>query len=83
MVRQAFRDKGRSLGAQAVFAVLNVGATCDFVQEARPDFQVLEFRHDPEPLDASHAGIWNMQPDMELIAELIAETVQETHPARG
>ena len=36
----------------------------------------------PEPVDPSHAGIFGLRPDDTLIAELIAQVVQETYPAK-
>jgi len=38
--------------------------------------------HEPEEDDPSHSGIYGFQYDDRLIADLIAEMVQETYPAR-
>jgi hypothetical protein len=43
---------------------------------------MLDILHKPEPLDPSHAGIFGLRPDDTLIAELIAEVVQDVYPAQ-
>jgi len=43
---------------------------------------MLDILHEPEPVDPSHAGIFGLRPDDTLIAECIAQVVQETYPAK-
>ena len=76
-----------TVGAKAKIAILNVGEVCEKVQTESPDRRRLDILHDPIDLengeiDISHSGIYNLRADDELIAELILETVSETHHAR-
>ena len=60
-------------------AVLNVGRTCDHVvQGSGWNIRML---HKPEQNDCAHSGIYGTNQNHELIAELITETIQETHTA--
>lgn len=77
-VRKALRLK---LGAKAKIAVLNVGKTISYVRTQSPDARNLSMLHEPEEDDPSHSGIYGFHDD-HLIADLIAEMVQETYPAR-
>jgi len=67
---------------KARIAVLNVGEVCEKVKTESPDKRNLDVLHDPEEVDPSHSGIYNMRPDNELIAELILQTVREIYHAR-
>jgi hypothetical protein len=71
-----------NVGARAKLAVINVGEVCEKVLTESPDRRNIEVLHDPMEDDPSHSGIYNLEPDGELIAELILETVRETYPAR-
>lgn len=71
-----------NVGARAKLAVINVGEVCEKVLTESPDRRNVEVLHDPMDDDPSHSGIYNLEPDGELIAELILETVRETYPAR-
>jgi hypothetical protein len=84
-VRKMFADKGRILQAKAKFAVLDVGATKEYVQQESDDNRVLSILHDPLPSeDESHAGIYNVPRDDPAIGDMIAELIEEEaiHPAR-
>ena len=70
------------VGARAKLAVLNVGEVREQVLTESPDRRHIEVLHDPMDDDPSHSGIYNLEPDGELIAELILETVRETYHAR-
>lgn len=72
-----------SVGARAKIAVLNVGEVRNHVLAESPDRRNLEVLHAPQSGDPSHSGIYNLREDDELIAELILETVRETHNARA
>jgi hypothetical protein len=81
-IREVY-DSRLTVGAQARIAILNVGEVCEKVQTESPDERRLDILHDPIGDDISHSGIYNLRADDELIAELILETVIETHQARS
>ena len=69
-----------SLAATGLFAVLNVGEIIDQVQsnsETRPAILC-----DPTPGDPSHSGIYGYRYEDDLVADLIAEIVLKTYPAK-
>lgn len=74
---QAYVQKGRRVGARSWFAILQTGSTVHSVQQKAK--KTIRFLHDPEPLDPSHSGIFNVPPEDYLIADLIAESVQGLH----
>lgn len=76
-VRQAIRLK---LQAKAKIAVLNVGGILNRVH--RNSDRVLAVLHEPEQDDPSHSGIHGYRHEDDLVADLIAEEVRETYPAR-
>lgn len=78
-VRKGLRLK---LGAKAKIAVLNVGEAINYVRTQSPDARNLKVLYEPEEDDPSHSGIHGFRYDDHLIADLIAETVQEVYPAR-
>ena len=80
-VRRLYNSKF-TVGRNARIVVLNAGQTCAAVYAGTQDERVLDILHIPLKGDPSHSGIYNMRPDQELIAELIRETVRETHQAR-
>jgi len=80
-VRKVLSSK-LTLGAKAKIAVLNVGKTIKYVRTKSPDARNLSVLHEPKEDDPSHSGIYRFQHDDHLIADLIAEMVQETYPAR-
>ncbi len=59
-----------------------MGETISYVRTRSPDARNLSMLHEPEEDDPSHTGIYGFQYDDRLIADLIAEIVQETYPAR-
>ncbi|MGH9427179.1 MAG: hypothetical protein ACRD2L_12855, partial [Terriglobia bacterium] len=79
-----YRKKMSRVGTGARIAILNVGVVRTKVQRESPDGRLLRVLHDPEePDDPSHSGIYELRPDNELVAELIAQVVLEKHPARA
>lgn len=73
-----------TVSGTARFAVLNVGTLVTHVQ-ASPDRRKLMVVHEPmlvEPVDPSHSGILGLSLEDDLIADMIAEVVQETHLAK-
>lgn len=69
-----------TLQATAKIAVLNVGGILDRVY--RNSDQVLAVLHEPEQDDPSHSGIHGYRHEDDWVADLIAEEVRETYPAR-
>lgn len=84
-IRKAYAAKNLIVKPSGRIAVLNVGEVRNKVLTESPDSRNLEVLHDPLIDDFSHAGIYNLKQDNELIAELILETVRdrETYPARN
>jgi hypothetical protein len=82
-IRRVLAAKGLTLRRTGRFAVLQVGEVLDFVRTEAPDSRDLQILHEPEPDDPSHSGIFGLGLGLEddLIAELIAQTVNETHNA--
>jgi hypothetical protein len=72
-----------TLGAKAKLAVLNVGEVRNHVLRESPDRRKLRVLHEPEANDAFHCGIYDIEPDPYLIADLIVEVVREVYPARA
>jgi len=64
------------------FAVMNVGNVKKRVSEETTDKRKLKIVHTPSPNDPSHSQISNLDPDNELIAELIVQTVIEVYSAK-
>jgi len=81
-IREVYDSRLR-VGAQAKISILNAGEVCEKVQTESPDERKLDILHDPFDGDISHSGIYNLRADDEFIAELILETVSETHQARS
>jgi hypothetical protein len=73
----------RRVGTQAKIAVLNVGKIREYIRTESPDNRNLSVLHEPLEDDPSHSGIYNLHNDDSLIADLIAEVVQETYSARA
>lgn len=71
-----------TLVAKAKIAVLNVGEILNYVRTQSPDSRNLSVLHNPEEDDPSHSAIYGFRYDDYLIADLIAEVVQATYPAR-
>ena len=80
---RAALSKRRNLGAQDKFAVINVGQVRSHVLNATTDRRNLRFLHEPIAEDFSHSEVCGFRADEPLIADLIAEMVLESHPARA
>ena len=81
-IRSIYSRKFSRVGAQAKLAILNVGEMHENVLIKTQDSRNLEVLHEPIVNDQSHSEIYNLRPDEELVAELILETVCESHSAR-
>lgn len=72
------------VGAAARIAILNVGSVRAKVVRESQDMRLLRVLHEPIiPDDPSHAGIYDIPQDDDLVAELIAQAVLENHRARA
>lgn len=85
-IRRVLNSK-LTLTANAKIAVLNVGDILSYVRDNTPDNRNLNVMHEPiedeqEVYDPSHSGIYGFRFDDHMIADLIADVVQEIHPAR-
>lgn len=92
-LRQLYSRKFKRVGASAKIAVLNVGVICEKVRTETPNNQELKVLHYPALLvddptllvdDLSHSGIYNLNENNHLIAELIVEVLSDddTYSAR-
>ena len=82
-LRQTYQAKNFNLRPAARFAVLQVGEVRTHVRDGSRDSRELQVLHQPEPDDSSHCGIFGLRAEDDVIADLIAETVHEIHPARN
>lgn len=71
------------LRAKARIAALNTGELRRYVRVNSPDRRELRVLHQQEPGDPSYSGIFNLLPEHDLIADLLAEVIQATYPAKG
>jgi hypothetical protein len=76
-------DSKISLGAKAKIAVLDVGKMRDYIRQNSPTELEVRVLHQPEPIDPSHSGIFDVPHDDDFIPELIAGVIQETHFAKN
>lgn len=56
-------------------ALINVGYAKKYISNETDDNRILDIKHKPNGKNQSHSGIYNMEPDSDSIAELLAETV--------
>jgi hypothetical protein len=64
-------------------AVLNVGEVWRKVLTESTDKRDIQVLHDPEDIDDSHSGIYNLRYNEVEIAELICQAVQEEYPSKS
>jgi len=72
----------RTMGSLAKLAVINVGYMCSYVHTNTEDSRSLRVLHEPDPVDPSHSGVHGLKLEDELIADLIAQTIEELHTAK-
>lgn len=82
-LRDLYTRKMTRVGVGARIAILNVGALRTKVESESPDNRLLRVIHEPELNDPSHAGIYDIPYDDDIVAELIAEAVLDKYPARA
>jgi len=75
-------SKKLNVGTKAKISVLNVGEVRNHVSMSSDDQRKLQILHEPENGDPSHSGIHNLRPEDDLIADLIAQVIQEAHSAK-
>ncbi len=81
-LKEIYSRKLEKVPTRAKIAVLNVGKTCQHVFGEIAG-RIIEVCHEPEPpIDYSHSGIYNLREDNLLIAELICQTILESHPGK-
>lgn len=77
-----YLSKLKKVPTNAKIAVLNVGQVRLKVLTESSDRRDLAALHEPEDIDYSHSGIYNLRYNEVEIAELILQTIQEEHPAK-
>ncbi|SDW87679.1 hypothetical protein [Thiocapsa roseopersicina] len=83
-LRTAFQQKPSfKVRSSARFAVHNVGALRGYVRTNSPDQCELSVLHEPDLDDDSHCGVYGLPMDDDLVADLIADIVQATYPAKA
>lgn len=83
LLQQTFAGKMARISAGAEFALLNVGGLLKNVADGCPQCPALKVLHLPEPKDPSHSGIFGIERDDQLVAELLLEAVLNRYPARS
>jgi len=82
-IRKIFSIKLNRLGSKSKIAVLNVGKTRSHVKRNSEDRRILQVLHEPEKsIDESHSGIHGYRLEDIMIADLIAQSIQEVHPSK-
>ena len=67
------------LAARGLFAILNVGEVIDYIRNVK----VLSIIHEPTDKDPSHSGIKGYDIHDQMVANMIAEKVIKTYPAKA
>ena len=78
-IRSVYSLKFTRPGSRDKIVVLNIGKTRQHVLNESDDNRNLEFIHLNSKSDLSYSGIFNLRQDDEFIAELIRETILESH----
>jgi len=81
-VRHCFQNKGFRVASTGIFAVLRVERVVSHVFDTSG--YKLSAVHKPEGKDPSHSGLfgYTFSDEDDLIADLIAQTIIERHPAK-
>ncbi|GAB6268170.1 MAG: hypothetical protein STSR0002_09110 [Smithella sp.] len=78
-IQKLYGGKFRNISPNARIVVINVGEARNKVLLESEDGRNLKFKHDRSIGDPSHSGIYNLNPDNEMIAELILSVVDQEH----
>jgi hypothetical protein len=78
-IRNALVKKGRSVGGESKFALLNVGTA----KTAAAIYTSVAIVQDPEPDDPSHSLVKGYEAYNDQVAEELAKVVIDTYPARS
>lgn len=82
-VRYQLKNKGMRLPATGRLAVLHLQSLLRHIQGNDPDGHELSVHHEREADDPCHSGIYGYTHEDALVADLIAQVVEEHYPARG
>ena len=69
------------LAASGLFAILNVGKVIDYVQNNCVN--QVTILHEPTARDPSHSRVHGYKYEDDMVADLIAEVVIRTYPAKS
>ncbi len=78
---QVRQETRLTLKRSAKFAVLNIGHMLCHVHSSESHDRTLTVKHKPENGEPAHSGVYGYTHEDDMVAELIAEVVEETHPA--
>jgi hypothetical protein len=81
-VRRMLATK-RKIGSTACLARLNVGDAKAMVRGASGGRLTISIKHEPEPIDPSHSGIYGVPEDSTDIQDALAMAVQQLTRARA
>jgi hypothetical protein len=81
-IQRILESKFSRIATAGRIAILNVGQTRKHVTDNTLDRKMLTVLHEPQADDPSHSGIYGLEAGDLFVAELIAEVVVETYPAR-
>jgi hypothetical protein len=84
IIRTHLTDKKMTLTAKGRLAVLHLQTVFDHVKSSTPDSRRLAAHHEPEaPHDPSHSGIYGYGTEDQLVADLMAEAIDDHYGAQG
>jgi hypothetical protein len=78
-LRELLKKKGRSVGGQSKFALLNVGAA----KAAAAKYATVSIVLDAEPDDPSHSLIKGYEAYNDQVAEELAKVIIDSYPAKS
>lgn len=82
-LQRIFASKMRRVSTGAKFAVLNVGKARSTVRMETPNRVELVFKHDPQPDDQAHTGIFGtVNSEVEVADALLRTVINPLHPAK-
>jgi len=78
-IKKIRKDIPLTLKKRGVFAVLNVGNAKNYVRKSKSN-KKLDILHEPSDINPSHSGVYGYTHEDLVVADLIAETVEEVLP---